>query len=134
MKKVVLIALALGLSLPAMASEKVIDMYKSENCGCCSLWGKAMEKDGFEVRTHIMNDQALSALKEKHAIPAGLRSCHTAVAGNLIIEGHVPATTIHKAMQSGSGIYGLAASRKSWNGDGSPKRGLRCYRILTGWK
>ncbi|MFB2998773.1 DUF411 domain-containing protein [Klebsiella pneumoniae] len=53
-------------------------------------------------------DQALSALKEKHAIPAGLRSCHTAVAGNLIIEGHVPATTIHKAMQSGSGIYGLA--------------------------
>ncbi len=101
-------ALALGLSLPAMASEKVIDMYKSENCGCCSLWGKAMEKDGFEVRTHVMNDQALSALKEKHAIPAGLRSCHTAVAGNLIIEGHVPATTIHKAMQSGSGIYGLA--------------------------
>ena len=108
MKKVVLMALALGLSLPAMASEKVIDMYKSENCGCCSLWGKAMEKDGFEVRTHVMNDQALSALKEKHAVPAGLRSCHTAVAGNLIIEGHVPATTIHKAMQSGSGIYGLA--------------------------
>ena len=108
MKKVVLMALALGLSLPAMASEKVIDMYKSENCGCCSLWGKAMEKDGFEVRTHVMNDQALSALKEKHAIPAGLRSCHTAVAGNLIIEGHVPATTIHKALQSGSGIYGLA--------------------------
>ena len=138
MKKVVLMALALGLSLPAMASEKVIDMYKSENCGCCSLWGKAMEKDGFEVRTHVMNDQALSALKEKHAVPAGLRSCHTAVAGNLIIEGHVPATTIHKAMQSGSGIYGLATpgivSRKSWNGDGSPKRGLRCYRILTGWK
>ena len=137
MKKVVLMALALGLSLPAMASEKVIDMYKSENCGCCSLWGKAMEKDGFEVRTHVMNDQALSALKEKHAIPAGLRSCHTAVAGNLIIEGHVPATTIHKAMQSGSGIrsrHPRYASRKSWNGDGSPKRGLRCYRILTGWK
>uniref|UniRef100_UPI0034D5FAF8 DUF411 domain-containing protein n=1 Tax=Klebsiella quasipneumoniae TaxID=1463165 RepID=UPI0034D5FAF8 len=35
-------------------------------------------------------------------------SCHTAVVGNLIIEGHVPAATIHKAMQSGSGIYGLA--------------------------
>ena len=29
MKKVVLMALALGLSLPAMASEKVIDMYLS---------------------------------------------------------------------------------------------------------
>lgn len=41
MKKVVLMALALGLSLPAMASEKVIDMYKSENCGCCSLCKRA---------------------------------------------------------------------------------------------
>lgn len=88
--------LAFGLSLPAMAGEKVIDMYKSENCGCCSLWGKAMEKDGFEVRTHVMNDQALSALKEKYAVPAELRSCHTAVTGNLIIEGHVPAATIHR--------------------------------------
>ncbi|ELZ1661204.1 hypothetical protein STT42_003959 [Cronobacter sakazakii] len=108
MKKIILMTLAFGLSLPAMAGEKVIDMYKSENCGCCSLWNKAMEKDGFEVRTHVMNDQALSALKEKYAVPAELRSCHTAVTGNLIIEGHVPAATIHKAMLSGSGIYGLA--------------------------
>ena len=108
MKKIILMTLAFGLSLPAMAGEKVIDMYKSENCGCCSLWGKAMEKDGFEVRTHVMNDQALSALKEKYAVPAELISCHTAVTGNLIIEGHVPAATIHKAMLSGSGIYGLA--------------------------
>lgn len=46
MKKVVLMALALGLSLPAMASEKVIDMYKSENCGCCSLWAKRWKKTG----------------------------------------------------------------------------------------
>ena len=101
-------ALSFGLSLPAMAGEKVIDMYKSENCGCCSLWGKAMEKDGFEVRTHVMNDQALSALKEKYAIPDELRRCNNEVTSNLIIESHVPATTIHKAMQSGSGIYGLA--------------------------
>ncbi|EKM0364705.1 DUF411 domain-containing protein [Cronobacter sakazakii] len=110
MIKVVLAALAIGLSLPAIASEKVIDMYKSENCGCCSLWAKAMEKDGFKVRTHVMNDQALSALKQKYSVPAELRSCHTAVAGKLIVEGHVPAATIHRAMQSGSGIYGLATS------------------------
>jgi hypothetical protein len=55
-----------------------------------------------------MNDQALSALKEKYAVPAELRSCHPARTGTLSIEGHVPATTIHKAMQSDSGIYGLA--------------------------
>ncbi len=83
-------------------------MYKSEHYGCCSLWGKAMEKDGFVVRTYVIDDQALSALKDKHAIPAGLRSCHTAVAGKIIIEGHVPAATINKAIQSDSHVYGLA--------------------------
>ena len=46
MKKVVLMALALGLSLPAMASEKVIDMYKSENCGCCGA--KRWKKTGLK--------------------------------------------------------------------------------------
>ncbi len=43
--------------------------------------------------------------------PAELRSCHTAVTGNLIIEGHVPCRNDkHKqAMQSGSrDLYGLA--------------------------
>ena len=48
MKKVVLMALALGLSLPAMASEKVIDMYKSENCGCCSCGAKRWKKTGLK--------------------------------------------------------------------------------------
>jgi hypothetical protein len=127
MKKVVLMALALGLSLPAMASEKVIDMYKSENCGCCSLWGKAMEKDGFEVRTHVMNDQALSALKEKHAVPAGLLKLSYRSCGNLIIEGHVPAATIHKAMQSGSGIYGRHPGMPA----GSPGMEMGARKRLT---
>lgn len=49
MKKVVLMVLVFGFLLFVMVSEKVIDMYKFENCGCCFLWGKVMEKDGFEV-------------------------------------------------------------------------------------
>ncbi|MGS6436304.1 DUF411 domain-containing protein, partial [Enterobacter hormaechei] len=32
MKKIKIMAVGFGLSLPAMAGEKVIDMYKSENC------------------------------------------------------------------------------------------------------
>ena len=112
-------------------------MYKSEHCGCCSLWGKAMEKTGLKCETHVMNDQALSALKEKYSVPAGLRSCHTAVAGELVIEGHVPATTIHQAMQSGS-VFTVSpprhACRQPGNGDGRPKEALRCYRLCPGWK
>lgn len=132
MNKSVLMAFALGLSLPAMASEKAIKMYKSENCGCCSLWGEAMEKEGFEVRTYVMNEQALSALKDKYAIPAGLRSCHTAVTGNVVIEGHVPATTIHKAMQPGSDIYGLATSGMPAGSPGMEMEGKKeAYNVMA---
>lgn len=48
MKKVVLMALALGLSLPAMASEKVIDMYKSENCIVVPCGAKRWKKTGLK--------------------------------------------------------------------------------------
>ncbi|WP_127960361.1 DUF411 domain-containing protein [Serratia microhaemolytica] len=108
MKKVLLMAIMLASSLSAFAGEKVIDLYKSEHCDCCTQWGKIMEKQGYQVNTHVMNDSALNALKDKHAIPADLRSCHMATTGNLLIEGHVPAEAINKALVPGSGIYGLA--------------------------
>nr|QTX14299.1 CopG protein [Klebsiella pneumoniae] len=41
-------------------------MYKSEKLWLLFPVGQSDgKKDGFEVRTHVMNDQALSALKEK---------------------------------------------------------------------
>ena len=47
-------------------------------------------------------------LKEKHAVPAGLmKLSYRGVAGNLIIEGRAPATTIHKGNAVWS-PYGLA--------------------------
>lgn len=108
MKKVLLMTIMLASSLSAFAGEKVIDLYKSENCGCCTQWGQVMEKQGYQVNTHVMNESALTALKDKYAIPTDLRSCHVAITGNLIIEGHVPTEAISKALISDSGIYGLA--------------------------
>lgn len=108
MKKVLLMTIILTSSLSAFAGEKIIELYKSENCGCCTQWGQVMEKQGYQVNTHVMNESALSALKDKHAIPTSLRSCHVAIADNLIIEGHVPAEAISNALTPGSGIYGLA--------------------------
>ena len=108
MKKVLLMTIMLASSLSAFAGEKIIDLYKSENCGCCTHWGQVMEKQGYQVNTHVMNESALATLKDKYAIPTDLRSCHVAITGNLIIEGHVPAEAISKALVPGSGIYGLA--------------------------
>ena len=108
MKKVLLMAIMFASSLPVFASEKVIDLYKSESCGCCTQWGQVMEKQGYQVNTHVLNESALTALKDKYTVPTDLRSCHMATSGNLIIEGHVPAEAVSKALIPGSGIYGLA--------------------------
>lgn len=112
MNKTMLIALFIAMvsSVPAMSGENVINMYKSENCGCCSLWGKAMEIEGFEIRTHVISEQELTIMKDNYSVPAGVRSCHTASAGNLIVEGHVTATAIIKAIKSAPLIYGIAVS------------------------
>ena len=108
MKKVLLMAIMFASSLPVFAGEQVIDLYKSESCGCCTQWGQVMEKQGYQVNTHVLNESALTALKDKYTVPTDLRSCHMATSGNLIIEGHVPAEAVSKALIPGSGIYGLA--------------------------
>ncbi len=48
MKKVVLMALALGLSLPAMASEKVIDMYNLKTVAVVPCGARRWKKTGLK--------------------------------------------------------------------------------------
>jgi hypothetical protein len=43
-------------------------------------------------------------------VPAALRSCHTAVAGKYVIEGHVPAADVKRLLATKpAGTLGLAA-------------------------
>ena len=40
----------------------------------------------------------MDALKDSLGVPASLRSCHTAVAGKYLIEGHVPAADVKQLL------------------------------------
>jgi len=52
----------------------------------------------------------MNELKDSLGIPAALRSCHTAVVGKLLIEGHVPAEDIKRLISTTpKGVLGLAA-------------------------
>ncbi len=62
MKQAVLMVMALNFSLPAMASEKVIEMYQSENCGCCSWQGTAICCDVLSVTCFPMPSSILLIL------------------------------------------------------------------------
>ena len=71
---------------------QAITIYKSPNCGCCQDWAEHLAANGFETR--IVETNNLNEIKQEYDIPRDMASCHTALIGNLVIEGHVPANDI----------------------------------------
>ena len=91
----------------AAAAGTPITVYKTPTCGCCKDWVKHLEKNGFTPKPHDLND--LSETKDTLGVPDALRSCHTAVIGRYVIEGHVPADLIRKVLaDKPTNILGLA--------------------------
>jgi hypothetical protein len=83
-----------------------ITVYKTPQCGCCRTWVDHLRKNGFEVTTHDVDD--IAAIKTKLGVPSDLGSCHTAVAGSYVVEGHVPAVDIKKLLASKPKVAGVA--------------------------
>ena len=119
---------ALGIALPGMAqplqqqtasasSEQaastgsghalpVVEVYKSAQCGCCKAWAEHLEKNGFTVILHDVDD--IPAARKKLGMPERYGSCHTARAGQYLIEGHVPAADIKRLFKEHPNAAGLA--------------------------
>jgi hypothetical protein len=64
-----------------------------------------MEAHGFQVRVY---DEGNTAARGRLGIPAKLGSCHTAVVGGYVVEGHVPAADIHRLLRERPAAIGLA--------------------------
>ena len=71
---------------------QAITIYKSPNCGCCQDWAEHLAANGFETR--IVETDNLNEIKQEYDVPRDMASCHTALIGDLVIEGHVPANDI----------------------------------------
>jgi hypothetical protein len=103
---------ALMTLLPSFARADAVavavTVYKDPSCGCCKKWVAHLTQNGF---TPVVKDRTdMSALKDSLGIPVALRSCHTAIAGKLVIEGHVPASDVkHFLATPIKGVLGLAA-------------------------
>jgi hypothetical protein len=93
-------------SLAEAAAGTPITVYKTPTCGCCRAWVEHLEKNGFAPKTHDLPD--LSETKDTLGVPDALRSCHTAVLGRYVFEGHVPADLIRKVIAEKPNILGLA--------------------------
>ena len=104
--------IVIGLALAPIAASQSgegasVTVYKSPTCGCCAKWADYLAADGFDVTTVDRDD--LESVKNAHAVPPRLHSCHTAVVGGYVIEGHVPARDIRRLLDERPNLIGLSA-------------------------
>lgn len=104
--RTIAVSIILGMAALASAAMPVIEVYKSETCGCCEEWTKHLKANGFTVKTSNVANP--SDYRQKFGIPEELGSCHTAKIGKYAIEGHVPASEIKRLVGSGVNARGLA--------------------------
>ena len=89
------------------ASANKILVYKSPTCGCCAKWIDHMVEAGFEVDVRDSND--MNAVKIKYGVRPSFSSCHTAIVGDYIVEGHVPADQVVRLLAEKPAVLGISA-------------------------
>lgn len=103
------VALGMGGSEPGrvpVAPPETVTVYKSPSCGCCAKWVDHLRAAGFTVVVHDTDNP--EEVMTDFAVPRQLASCHTAKVGKYVVEGHVPADLIAKALREHPAIAGLA--------------------------
>jgi hypothetical protein len=85
-----------------------LTVYKSPSCGCCRLWLTHAQSVlvGYDIKTHDVDD--LTEIKARLGVPPALQSCHTAISGPYVFEGHVPADLIKRFLAERPRALGLA--------------------------
>jgi len=90
------------------ATDADIKVYKTPDCGCCSVWVEYLEDEGFTVEWVDVDHQKMNTIKQQAGLSRALSSCHTGFIDGYVIEGHVPAEDIRQLVQSGKPVAGIA--------------------------
>ncbi|MCX7101397.1 MAG: DUF411 domain-containing protein [Methylobacter sp.] len=100
--------LAVNVSVNAGNSDKPIDIvvHRSPSCTCCGKWLEHLKQNNFNVKDVVTED--VQALKNQHGVTQELASCHTALVGGYVVEGHVPASDIKKLLNTKPNVVGIA--------------------------
>lgn len=91
---------------PATAALPPVAVFKNPSCGCCGAWVDHLKAAGFAVRVAEVDDTA--AVRRRHGLPDRYASCHTALVGGYLVEGHVPAADIKRLLALKPAALGLA--------------------------
>ena len=121
------ILLAVG---PAGSGERErVTVYKSPTCGCCDKWIDHLKANGFAVVAHEVKD--VRPVKHKNGLPPQLSSCHTALVGGYVVEGHVPASDIAHLLESRPPVSGIAVPGMPIGSPGMEGPNPQPYRVYS---
>lgn len=90
---------------------------------------KHLQAAGFSVETRII--QNLDAVPERQGVPASLRSCHTAVVGGYLVEGHIPAAVVRRLLSEKPKITGIAVPGMPAGSPGMESPSPEAYDIIA---
>lgn len=108
--------------------EEVI-VYQSRTCGCCKKWINHLERSGFNVSAHYVDD--VRVVKAEYNIPRELGSCHTAFIGGYVVEGHVPAAAVKKLLSEKPNVKGIAVPGMPIGSPGMEGSYKEAYDVLA---
>lgn len=89
-------------------AKPLVQVWKDPNCGCCKDWIRHLEDNGFATQAI---DSGNTAARKRLGMPDKFGSCHTALVGGYVIEGHVPAADIQRLLRDKPRALGLSVPR-----------------------
>ena len=116
----------------AAAGGPAVKVYLTPTCGCCSKWVDHMKAAGFDTASSVMVQAELDKIAPRQKVPESLRSCHTAVVGKYVIEGHVPADVVRQLLKEAPAtVVGLSAPNMPVGSPGMEGPNARPYSIMA---
>jgi hypothetical protein len=90
-----------------------------------------LQAHGFTVDQRAVSETQLQALKTQYGVPKSLVACHTALIGDYVIEGHVPADLIVRLVHEQPAVRGLAVPGMPEGSPGMEGPNPVSYTIVT---
>jgi len=133
-RRQILVALSMVVATglrSAGQTQTAVRVYRDPTCGCCGMWVEHLRKAGFTATVMEVDD--IAAIKAKYGVPARVGSCHTALVGNYVVEGHVPAEDMRRLLKERPDIAGIGVPGMPIGSPGMEVAGLKpqAYDVLA---
>ena len=101
-----IVLLLAAAAVMAQGRQPAVEVYKDPSCGCCSKWIDHLRSHGFTAK--VIDTDKIDEIKTSRGVPQKARSCHTAIVGGYVVEGHVPAADIQRLLKERPAVVGIA--------------------------